>query len=47
MSDIPETDPCVCGHVRDEHGHDPKYPGSTSCNIDGCDCDAFEQADEE
>ena len=33
---------CTCGHVQDEHGHDPKYPGSTACNIEGCDCCAYE-----
>jgi hypothetical protein len=34
---------CHCGHVDDEHGHDPKYPGSTACTIDGCECIAFEE----
>ncbi|HXU23042.1 MAG TPA: hypothetical protein VN697_03320 [Tepidiformaceae bacterium] len=37
-----DTDVCVCGDVRDEHGGDPNYPGSTSCSCDGCDCLAFE-----
>lgn len=27
------TDPCVCGHAPEEHGHDPDYPGSTSCRV--------------
>jgi len=42
---------CTCGHSEEEHGHDPDYPGSTSChgvvdNGDGkdepCECVAFE-----
>jgi len=33
---------CHCGHTVEEHGHDPQHPGSTSCQIDGCDCIAFE-----
>lgn len=33
---------CMCGHVEDEHGHDPDYPGSTACTIKGCDCVAFD-----
>lgn len=36
--------PCVCGHAVEEHGDDPKYPGSTACQE--CDCIAYE-ADEE
>lgn len=36
------SDTCVCGHVLDEHGHDPKYPGSTACTIAGCECICFE-----
>lgn len=37
---------CVCGDVEDEHGQDPKYPGSTACNV--CeDCIAFEWNGEE
>lgn len=34
---------CHCGHVQDEHGDDPEYPGSTACSIEGCDCIAFEK----
>ena len=35
---------CYCGHnEEDEHGGDDEYPGSTACNVDGCDCIAFEQ----
>lgn len=34
---------CHCGHVQDEHGNDPQYPGSTSCTIEGCECIAFEK----
>ena len=47
---------CACGHVGDEHGHDPDHPGSTACNVevgknaDGlpilCECIAFEEADD-
>ena len=25
-----ETDICVCGDVRDEHGQDPEFPGSSA-----------------
>ena len=35
--------PCTCGHSPEEHGHDPKYPGSTSCTE--CDCIAYEEDD--
>lgn len=35
--------PCNCGHAKEEHGHDPKHPGSTACVE--CDCIAYE-ADE-
>ncbi len=34
---------CCCGHVEDEHGDDPAYPGSTTCNVEDCDCAAFEE----
>lgn len=27
---------CTCGHAQEEHGHDPQYPGSTSCQECGC-----------
>lgn len=37
---------CTCGHDEEEHGGDPNYPGSTACNVENCDCIAFE-ADEE
>ena len=37
-----EEKDCACGHVGEEHGHDPKYPGSTACNVEGCDCVAFD-----
>jgi hypothetical protein len=33
---------CHCGHVEDEHGGDPQYPGSTACQIEDCGCIAFE-----
>jgi hypothetical protein len=35
-----ETEACVCGHSREEHGGDPKYPGSTDCGE--CECIMFE-----
>ena len=45
-----DSDTCVCGHVRDEHGGDPVYPGSTACTVEGdvyghgpCRCIAFEE----
>lgn len=43
--DTDYTDPCTCDHVLDEHGGDPEYPGSTACNVTGCDCIAFESAE--
>jgi hypothetical protein len=33
--------------MRDEHGGDSDYPGSTACSVDGCDCIAFERAAED
>jgi hypothetical protein len=33
---------CMCGHVEDEHGSDPQYPGSTACNVTGCECVAYD-----
>lgn len=38
---------CTCGHADDEHGGDPIFPGSTACNVEGCDCIAYEEGDEE
>ena len=35
-----DTDTCACGHVADEHGHNPSYPGSSACLL--CGCVAFE-----
>jgi hypothetical protein len=40
-----EPKACVCGHAEEEHGYDPKYPGSTACQVEDCDCIAYE-ADE-
>lgn len=37
----------ACGHVEDEHGGDPEFPGSTACNVDECDCISFEDSGEE
>ena len=38
---------CTCGHPADEHGGDPKYPGSTACGVEGCSCIAFEEKAED
>lgn len=41
---------CYCGHVEDEHGGIPEFPGSTECTVEGCDCIGFdhdEEADED
>lgn len=41
---------CHCGHEEDEHfaaGEDKKFPGSTRCDVDGCDCIAYEENDED
>lgn len=35
---------CACDHAPDEHGRDLEYPGSTACEIGGCDCIAYERA---
>lgn len=37
---------CYCGHVKDEHGSDPDYPGSTACMIENCNCVAFDHNSE-
>lgn len=34
--EMENTNPCVCGHAIEEHGHDKKHPGSTACNECGC-----------
>ena len=39
---VGSTDPCTCGDAPEEHGQDPRYPGSTRCNAPGCDCVAYE-----
>jgi hypothetical protein len=31
---------CACGHAAEEHGRDPQYPGSTSCQV--CECVAYD-----
>ena len=33
---------CTCGHAEEEHGHDPQYPGSTACQMEDCECIAWE-----
>jgi hypothetical protein len=49
---------CVCGHLRGEHGHDKKRPGSMACgaarpkiddqfDYEPCDCIAYETDDDE
>jgi hypothetical protein len=42
-----ESTACTCGHAPEEHGGDPKYPGSTACQADGCDCIAYEAGDDD
>jgi hypothetical protein len=37
---VGETAPCVCGHAPEEHGRDPRHPGSTACVE--CECVAYE-----
>lgn len=44
---------CTCGHAKEEHGNNPRYPASTECFItadtddeEDCDCIAFEEADD-
>lgn len=41
-----EDKACTCGHSIEEHGHDPKYPGSTACTEDDCECCAYEAEDD-
>jgi hypothetical protein len=38
---VSSSDPCTCGCAPEDHGRDPEYPGSTSCNACG-DCIAYE-----
>ncbi len=38
---------CTCGHTEEEHGDDPKHPGSQACTIEGCDCFQFEEDEDE
>lgn len=45
MNEPDDTTQCNCGHVADEHGGDSKHPGSTACAVEGCDCIAFEEAE--
>lgn len=33
---------CMCGHSEEEHGHDPDYPRSSACTVEGCDCVAYD-----
>lgn len=38
---VASSNPCTCGCAPEEHGRDPKYPGSTQCTA--CeDCIAYE-----
>lgn len=39
-----DPDTCTCGYTEDEHGHDPSHPELTRCNVEGCDCQAFESS---
>lgn len=41
------SDNCECGHVKDEHGGDPKYPNGWACTIEGCECIHFEPVEDE
>jgi len=43
--DRPINVACTCGHAPEEHGGDPKYPGSTACTE--CDCIAYEQGEDD
>lgn len=37
---------CIsCGHAEEEHGGDPKYPGSTGCQV--CKCDIYEAEEDD
>ncbi len=47
MNEPNDSAQCTCGHVADEHGGNPDYPGSTACAVEGCDCIAFEEAESE
>ena len=38
---------CTCGHAPEEHGDDPRYPGSTACQAEGCDCIAYEAGEDD
>lgn len=38
---------CYCGHADDEHGGDPELTGSTACNVENCDCIAYEEEEDE
>jgi hypothetical protein len=38
---------CECGHSKEEHGNDPKYPGSTACTEEDCQCIAYESCEDE
>lgn len=39
-----DTAECTCGHVFDEHAEGSSTP---PCEIDGCECVAFEEGDPE
>jgi hypothetical protein len=45
MTERTGFEPCQCGHAIEEHGHDPKYSGSTACHVEECDCIAYEADD--
>lgn len=38
---------CTCGHSVEDHGHDPKHPGSSACQDDDCECIAYVAEDSE
>jgi len=34
---------CYCGHSKEEHVGTKRHPGSTACQVNGCDCIAYEE----
>lgn len=41
------TEACMCGHSVEEHAPTKKYPGSSACQAEGCDCIAYEANEDE
>jgi hypothetical protein len=42
-----DVNDCACGHAHEEHGGDPKYPGSSACQVEDCGCIAWERGEAE